>query len=374
MSYESTAEPIKIGYLMDFVISEHFPQHFRDDLTNPFDMVFGEALDNGVIDRPVEIVYREVEGLPKGSVKKVIDTYAELVDEGCLAVFGPNITDNCLPTLEAIEERFRVPAIGVTGSEEVLGEWFFSFPMGSMTDEPIFWADLMAKRGLTKVGLLVEQSLIGETYSKNFHKAARRRGLRIVAEAPIAQTAQDVTESIKILHDAQASVILHCGFGFGVVMVNPALEALDWDPPRFAGTAWQNAWINPVMWNAFMGWIGVDQYDEANMVGQRFFDRYQKTYGRRPEWCVPVVNYDVARTLVEAIADAHPLSPRGIKEALERVRMLPAASGAPGTRISFGKWKRQAWVGAGYLVARQLDDDGVSSHLVDRFGEEQGVR
>ena len=49
------------------------------------------------------------------------------------------------------------------------------------------------------------------------------------------------------------------------------------------------------------------------MVGQRFLDRYQKTYGRRPEWCVPVVNYDVARTLLEAIVDAHPLSPRGIK-------------------------------------------------------------
>ncbi len=44
MSYECTAEPSKIGYLMDFLISEHFPQHFRDDLTNPFDMVFGEAL------------------------------------------------------------------------------------------------------------------------------------------------------------------------------------------------------------------------------------------------------------------------------------------------------------------------------------------
>lgn len=370
MSYESTAEPIKIGYLMDFVISEHFPQHFRDDLTNPFDMVFGEALEKGVIDRPVEIVYREVEGLPKGSVKKVIDTYGELVDEGCLAVFGPNITDNCLPTLEAIEERFRVPVIGVTGSEEVLGEWFFAFPMGSMTDEPIFWAELLAKRGLTDIGLLVEQSLIGETYSKNFRKAAQRRGLRIVAEAPIAQTAQDVTASIGALHQAKASAILHCGFGFGVVMVNPALQALDWDPPRFAGTAWQNAWINPVMWNAFMGWIGVDQYDEANTVGQEFLDRYQQTYGRRPEWCVPVVNYDVARTLLEAITDAHPLSPRGIKEALERVRMLPAASGAPGTRISFGKWKRQAWVGAGYLVARQLDADGVNSHLVDRFGQD----
>lgn len=174
-----------------------------------------------------------------------------------------------------------------------------------MTDEPIFWAHLMAKRGLTDVGLLVEQSLIGETYTQNFRKAARRRGLRIVAEAPIAQTAQDVTESVGILHEAKASAILHCGFGFGVVMVNPALAAL---------------------------------------------------------------NYDVARTLLEAIVDAHPLSPRGIKEALERVKMIPAASGAPGTRISFGKWKRQAWVGAGYLVARQFVADGVNSHLVDRFG------
>ena len=63
-----------------------------------------------MIDRPVQIVFREVEGLPKGTIKAVIDAYGELVDEGCLAVFGPHITDNCVPTREAIEERFHVPA------------------------------------------------------------------------------------------------------------------------------------------------------------------------------------------------------------------------------------------------------------------------
>ena len=85
---------------------------------------------------------------------------------------------------------------------------------------------------------------------------------------------------------------------------------------------------------------------------------------------MPPVNRDVAATLVRAFSDAHPLSPRGVKEALERVKMMPAASGAPGTRVSFGKWTRRAWMGAGYLVARTLDADGVNSHLVDRFGEE----
>ncbi|BBU23801.1 ABC transporter substrate-binding protein [Mycobacterium xenopi] len=370
MSYESTAEPIKIGYLMDFRLPEGFPKTYFEDLTQPFDLVFKQGVERGLIDRPIEIIYREVEGLPKGSVKAVIDAYGELCDEGCLAIFGPSITDNAVPTREAIEERFKVPAISVTGSDAALGEWFFAFPMGSLTDEPIFWTDLLAKGGHTEVGVLKEQSLVGETYLSNFRKACRHRGIRIVAEAPIAQTAQDVSEAVCTLYDAKAPAIIHCGFGFGIVFVNPALEALNWDPPRFTSTAFQNAWLNPVMWNAFLGWTGVDQYDEGNLVGQKFLDEYHEAYGRRPEWCVPVVNRDVAMTLLRALSDAHPLSPRGVKEALERVKMMPAASGAPGTRVSFGNWTRRAWMGAGYLVARKLDPDGVSSHLVDRFGEE----
>ena len=73
MSYESNAEPIKLGYLFDFKLPDGFPQEQRDDLVRPFELVFDDGLEQGVIDRPVEIVFREVEGLPKGSVKAVID-------------------------------------------------------------------------------------------------------------------------------------------------------------------------------------------------------------------------------------------------------------------------------------------------------------
>ncbi|MFD4402550.1 ABC transporter substrate-binding protein [Nocardia sp. NPDC058499] len=370
MAYESTAEPIKIGYLMDFRLPESFPEDMYDDLSLPFELVFEEALAAGVIDRPVQIVYKEVEGLPKGTVKAVIDGFGELVDEGCVLVFGPNITDNCVATKEAIENRFRIPAISVTGTDDWLGEWTFSFPQGSMTDEPIFWADLLAKAGHSTVGMLVEDSLIGETYLRNFRRAAAGKGIRIVAEAAIAQTGQDISAAVQTLHSAAPDAIVHCGFGFGIVFINPALEALGWDPPRYTSTAFQNAWVNPIMWKAFTGWIGVDQYDETNPVGQAYLDRFEKRYGRRPQYCVPVVNHDIAQTLLRALTDAHPLSPRGIKEALERVKMLPAASGAPGTRVSLGKWTRRAWMGAGYLVARRLDPDGVTSYLVDRFGSD----
>lgn len=370
MSYVSAAEAIKIGYLLDVRLPDDFPQSMRHDLIRPFELAFDDAVRRKLLDRPVDIVFREVEGLPKGTVKAVIDAYGELVDKGCLVVFGPHITDNAVPAREAIEQRFHVPAVSVTGSEDWLGEWTFAFPQGSLTDEPIFWADLIAKAGHGSVGVLVEQSLVGETYMKNFQRACRRRGIQIVGQETVAQTAQDVTEAVKRLHVTGPGALVHCGFGFGIVFVNPALEALGWDPPRYTSTAFQNAWINAVMWNAFLGWTGIDQYDEDNPVGQKFLDVYEADQGRRPEYCVPVVNHDVATALAHAFADAHPLSPRGVKEALERVKMVPAASGAAGTRVSFGKWTRRAWMGAGYLVARRLDPDGVSSHLVDRFGAE----
>ena len=43
MSYESTAEPIKVGYLFDFRLPDSFPPAMRDHLTRPFEVVFGGA-------------------------------------------------------------------------------------------------------------------------------------------------------------------------------------------------------------------------------------------------------------------------------------------------------------------------------------------
>src|ERR1700748_1390420 len=174
MSYESTAEPIKVGYLMDFTLPPGFPDELLASFTRCFDLVFEEAVEQGLMDRPVQMIYREVEGLPKGSVKAVIDAFGDLVDEGCLVVFGPHITDNCVPTREAIEERFKVPALSVTGTDDWLGEWTFSFPQGSMTDEAIFIAALLEKDGHREVGVFVEQSVSGHDYCKNFQDECRR--------------------------------------------------------------------------------------------------------------------------------------------------------------------------------------------------------
>ena len=173
----SNAEPIKLGFLIDY-IGESSSMDDHSNFLRPLELVFNAGYESGMIDR-VEVVFRSAQGLPRGNVKAVIDGFGELVDEGCLAVIGPHISDNTVVVRPEIERRFRVPAISVCGSERWLGEWTFLLYNGSMTDEPILWAHLMAKAEQPTAGVLVERSYIGkEPRELPARRAPRRRADR----------------------------------------------------------------------------------------------------------------------------------------------------------------------------------------------------
>ena len=171
-----------------------FPDEMRNDLTRPFELVFGEGCEQGLIDRPVEIVFREVEGLPKGTIKAVIDAYGELVDEGCLAVFGPRITDNAVPTRggdRAAVPRSRDQRVrrrGVAGGVDVRA------PAG-LDDRR---ADLLGRPASPRTGhddrRRAHRAVAGRRVLHPGTSAApvRSEGIQIVAEEWIAQTAQDI--------------------------------------------------------------------------------------------------------------------------------------------------------------------------------------
>jgi ABC-type branched-subunit amino acid transport system substrate-binding protein len=374
MSGASGVEPIRVGFLIDYVAGSAAIDD-QTIYTNPMELVFGRAYESGMIHRPIELVSRTVQGLPRGNVRAVVDAFGELVDEGCLAVIGPGISDNAIPLRPEIERRFRVPAISVCGSEEWLGKWTFVLPNGSMTDEPIFWAQMLKKHGHSTVGLLIEQAYIGFHYAENFRRVASAEGIKILAEEQVSQTGQDVSAVIERLHDTGPDALVHCGFGLGHAGINAALEKLGWDPPRYIGTAFETA-FNEHLWDATRGWIGLEQYDEGNEVATQFLDDYEAAYGDRPAFYAPLLFRDLATVVLHGLAGAKPLSPQGVRESLERLKMLPAACGSAGTRISFGRWMHRGWVGSRYLVARTLDDDGKQlgqywkSTLVDRFGDE----
>ena len=54
--------------------------------------------------------------------------------------------------------------------------------------------------------------------------------------------------------------------------------------------------------------------------------------------------------------------------------MMPAATGAPGTRMRFGKYIRHGWMGSEFLVARKVLPDGSRSVLyatIDGYAREK---
>ena len=156
--------------------------------------------------------------------------------------------------------------------------------------------------------------------------------------------------------------MVHVGFGHGLWGFTDALRSVGWDPPRYTTTAFEMAHINAEWMRHLSGWIGLDSYDERNEIGQAFLDRFEARYGRRPGNSMPLLCHDAATVITRGLAAARPLTGEGVKQGMEQVKLIPSASGAPGTSLRFGRFIRQGWMGTDYLIARRVLPDG-SEHV-----------
>jgi branched-chain amino acid transport system substrate-binding protein len=347
--------PARIGVLIDYLDPKG---GYDDNVMLTLRLVADEFFESRQLERPVEFVVRAVQGLPNGEFRSVRDAFHELVDEGVVVIFGPWVSENGVALRRYVEDLAAVAIITMAASESMLGEWVFALPAGSMEEEPIIMANVAALDGCATVGIAFEDSLIGDEYLRTTRRACREAGLRITAEVPIPQVAADKRAAVEVLAETKPDGILHVGFGLGIPGMNEALEAIEWMPPRYTTTAFEFAATSSWWRTQLAGWIGLDQYDERNEVARAFLDRFEARHGHRPAYFFPLYCYDVGRMMLLAIAAARPLTGPGVKTALEGIKMLPAASGAPGTRMRFGRYIRHGWVGSEFLVARRVLPDG----------------
>lgn len=356
----SDVTPARIGLLMDYLDESG---GYDVNILPSLQLVADDLRERGILERPVEFVVRAVQGLPKGSFRAVRDAFHELVDENCLVIFGPWVSENGVALRQDVEALAEVPCITMAGTETMLGEWMFGLPAGSMEEEPIIMATVAALDGCRSVGIAFEDSLIGNEYLRTTRVACKDAGLRITGEVAIPQVQADKRVAMQRLADSRPDAIMHVGFGLGLPGMNEALSHIGWLPPRYTTTAFEFAATSDWWRHQLAGWIGLDQYDERNETARQFLDAFEARYGHRPEYFFPIYCYDIGRLMMLAMAQARPLTGPGVKEALERIKMLPAASGAPGTRLRFGKYIRHGWVGSEFLVARRVLPDGSATVL-----------
>lgn len=356
-AYGSVA-PLKVGLLNDYPTKGDTD----NDTVAALQLVIDEALASGLIDRPVELVQRNVVGLPNGTYAAVEKAFDELVAEGCLAIFGPWVSDNVVPLRPHVDATARTPIITLSGSEGALGEWCFALNNGSMAEEPVMLAAVMIGDGRSRIAIAYEASLIGKEYLAGAEKAYAAAGLNVLTTVAIPQVEADKADAVAALRKVEPDALVHVGFGHGLWGFSDALLAAGWDPPRYTTTAFEMAHINSEWMRQLRGWIGLDSYDERNQVGQAFLDRFEARYGRRPGHSMPGLAHDAATVIVRGLAAARPLTGEGVMHGIEQVKLIPSASGAPGTFLRFGRYIRQGWLGSDYLVARRVLPDG-SAHV-----------
>jgi ABC-type branched-subunit amino acid transport system substrate-binding protein len=351
-------DPIRIGFLVDWPVGK--PENFIE----PFTLAFEEAYANGVTNRRIELVVETSHGLPIHPAKRAIDGYRRLVEQGCIGVIGPLISDNSIALVPVIEE-LEVPALTWCGTERYHGAYCFNLGNGGCGEESQLMASWLHREGHRRIGVLNELSPNGEEYFRYFRWACDALGMSIGALETITQTPDDLAASIKSLRDARCDAIAYIGFGFPSILLAPIFEKLEWDPPRIMTTAIQFCYNRPEWMAALEGWVGIDQYCEANPLVTPFLDRFEKRFGRRPERdTVVVLSYDSARVMAEGIRRAPILTGSGLREGLERVRFLPSHTGGPRTHIAAGPWDHKMFKGD-WLLYRRIR--GGKTEMVDVF-------
>jgi ABC-type branched-subunit amino acid transport system substrate-binding protein len=340
--------PTKVGVLIDMDMGT------KDDFLACLRMAFDEALADGTLLRPVELVVKEAVGLPRLEAKNTIDGYLDLVRQGVLCTIGPLITDNSI-ALAPVIDREGVPAITWTGTDRYFGDYCFNLGNGGLAEEAAIMATWIRRSGYRTVGMIHEISPGGVEYASNFRWYAAKEKLDILIEAYTTQIPDDLEGVLRKIRDQKPDCLAYMGYGYPTILMAPMFQRLGWSPPRVMTTAFQFCYAKPEWMAALEGWVGVDQWCEANPLSKGVFDRFETATGKRKEHTVLLLTYDTARLVAEGLARANVLTPKGVKDGLEKVRMLWAANGGPRTHMSLGPYDHKAYKGD-WLVLRRIEN------------------
>ena len=344
-------EPVRIGILVDMELGQ-----LLADWIDPTILAIEDAMNEGVYQRgPVELLTVDARGLPRENYLKARQGYLKLVEEGCVVVLGPMISDNSVNIRDLVNET-GVACIGWTGSTRFDGEYCFTVANGDIPTESVMGAQWCKQNGYKKVGFFWELGSSGTDYRDWFLNEARNLGLEIVDTVPLSPNPRrHAGEPRQDARPGRGSDRLHGLRLLHVPLQARAFDALGWDPPRFMGTAFM-FYSNTNEWaEGLEGWHGVDQLGEDGMNPNynAMMERFEKRFGHKSGNVVVALAYDTARAAIHGIANAPIAIPKEVKLGLEKIKWMPCTNGGPATYVTFAPYDHRGYKGD-FLVIRHL--------------------
>ena len=118
------------------------------DWIDPTILAIEDALNEGVWARsPVQLVIADARGLPRENYRKVIDGYRWLVEQGCVVVLGPMISDNSLVAAGHCQRARRARASAGPGAHKFASDYCFTVANGDIPTEGVMCAQWLHAAG-----------------------------------------------------------------------------------------------------------------------------------------------------------------------------------------------------------------------------------
>jgi branched-chain amino acid transport system substrate-binding protein len=348
--------PYRIGILSDLPDLDGLSNAFVDGIRLGLEY----CEERRLVDRAVELVVREVYAQPWTDAVPVLDAHRELVEvERVLGVAGPMTTDNSLALLAQVE-RAGVPTLTICGSQLYVGTWAFNLSNGGMGDEPALMANWLADQGHRRVAVIFDApSQIGAEYLPYFRRSCALLGVTLTCEVGLSPVpaAEESREAFARAQASSPDALAFFSFGHPTTarLARASMASLAWDPPRVVNTAFVGAGTTPELLEFWDGWVGVDQIHEANQVFATVLEMWQARFGYRPFNSVASVGWDIGHSFGIALGRMRTATPEGFGGGLETIRRLPAATGGPGTIITFGPQDHRGFKGADFLLLRRAE-------------------
>jgi hypothetical protein len=143
-----------------------------------------------------------------------------------------------------------------------------------------------------------------------------------------------------------------------------AVHESGWDIPRIkAGAAFGGTpeWV---------GWVGTAIYDEANPRYIAWRDAYAARFGTAPTGSLldmALSFTDAVRAVLSGVRLAPIHNRDGVKEGLERVKMLPAVAGGPTTVVMFGPHDHRGYKGRDSSVIHRYVGPGPTDFIFEGY-------
>lgn len=336
--------PVKIGFL---------GAELTPFTRNIHQMAFDLAKEEGWLPRNVEMIALAEGGLPQGTARSATDGFRALADQGCIAIAGAYSSDNAM-TVAPVSEELKVPLLSWAGTDKLLNAWTFRLGNGDCGGDPALMVHWLLRRGCKRPGVIAEVSPNGEEYFNNFRRECLRWGLEIGGLQTASQTTEKMDYHLGRLKDSGCDALVHMGYGMHFVhdLLRQGLNAIDWNPPRITTTAFMFYLRG---FDKFEGWAGIDQYCPDNPRSAKVASEYQKRHGGPiPGWpnAIPLLSFDTAAVIAEAMFRAPTLSPDGMRQGFEKIRFMPSATGGPRTHIAGAPHDHNLFKGDWLLYSR----------------------